>query len=97
MGADLTSAEVTAKFEGGELTGFAGCNDYNATYELDGQSITIGPIAKTAKACEGTGDTVETAYLAALEKVGAWSVVGQTMTLSDASANTQLLIYQAAA
>ena len=31
----VAGTTITAHFEGGNLTGNAGCNDYNATYERD--------------------------------------------------------------
>src|SRR5690242_16059857 len=56
-------------FAGGQLTGNAGCNTFNATYTVTGDAIEIGPIASTKMACAEPMATVEAAYLAALDSV----------------------------
>ena len=56
-------------FEGGNLTGNAGCNTFNSTYTVTGDVIEIGPIMSTKMACEEPMSSVEGAYLAALESV----------------------------
>ena len=66
----LPEAAVTANFgEDGRLTGNAGCNDYFASYETDGENISISALGWTEKFCmepEGVMDQ-ESQYLAALE------------------------------
>jgi heat shock protein HslJ len=43
---------ITAVFSPeGFLSGFSGCNQYNASYTLQDQQITLGPIATTQMAC----------------------------------------------
>jgi len=64
----LEGTEVTAEFLAGEVIGSAGCNSYFASYEIDGQDITIDSIGATEMAClepEGVMDQ-ETLYLSAL-------------------------------
>ena len=49
----LTETKLTAVFgTSGSLTGFAGCNDYNASYKASAPKIAIGPVASTRKHCE---------------------------------------------
>lgn len=58
----------TALFVDGTVTGSGGCNNFNATYELSGDEISIGPAAATRKNCpepEGIMDQ-EQQYFAAL-------------------------------
>ena len=44
----LADTKVTAVFgKSGSLTGFAGCNDYNASYKASAPKIYIGPVAST--------------------------------------------------
>lgn len=63
---DLT---VSARFENGTLTGFGGCNDYEADYVIDGNQITISNIQSAEEECsEPAGASeIEAAYFAALE------------------------------
>ena len=39
-------------FDGGNLTGNAGCNTFSSTYTVTGDVIEIGPIMSTKMACE---------------------------------------------
>jgi hypothetical protein len=83
----LLGTEVTAVFgEDGALTGSAGCNRYTAGYEIDGDSISIGPAASTRMFCaepEGVMEQ-ETAYLAALESAATYAIQGDTLELWNA-------------
>jgi len=68
--------EVTAVFAAGQLSGFDGCNQYNTTYVLDGDRITIAPeIATTRMACPSDAHAAQAAqYAAALVASTTWSV-----------------------
>jgi heat shock protein HslJ len=70
-----TSA-VTADFGAdGQLSGSDGCNTYHATYEVEGQSIAIGPLATTKKGCLSDElNEQSVAYAAALEAARTWTV-----------------------
>ena len=79
---------LTANFGAdGNLIGFAGCNDYNATYVTSGnKSIEIGPVASTRKACdqpEGVMDQ-ETQYLTALSTAATYTIDGAKLELRTA-------------
>jgi len=50
---------------GGDLAGYAGCNSFFGTYEQEGNSLKIGSMVITKKACENLG--MEQAFIAALE------------------------------
>jgi heat shock protein HslJ len=81
----MTGTSLTATFGAdGSLTGFAGCNDYNATYATNGRkTIEIGPVASTRKACEqpeGVMDQ-ETQYLTALSTAATYSIDGNKLEL----------------
>ena len=83
---------VTAEFgSDGALSGFAGCNTYNATYALSGDDgISITGVATTRMACEDEAMTLETQYLAALEKATTYTISGTTLTLRDSTGATQV-------
>jgi heat shock protein HslJ len=63
-------------------SGFGGCNNFNGAYELDGDSITIGPLAATLMACEDDKSAAEAAYLPALEAADAWAIEDGELILS---------------
>ena len=49
----LDGAEITAKFDKskGEVNGSGGCNTYFASYEIDGNKLSISNLAWTERAC----------------------------------------------
>ena len=70
--------------EGGQSTGSGGCNDFNGPYTEDGESLTIGPLASTLRACADPAvSDQETAFYAALEATERFSVSGSELTLQD--------------
>ncbi len=80
----LAETKLTAMFgKSGSLTGFAGCNDYNASYTAAAPRISIGPVASTRKHCEQpTGvSEQEASYLAALETAATYRVEGSRLEL----------------
>lgn len=66
----IIGTEITANFgKEGTLSGSASCNNYKATYEVDGDNISIGPAAATRMFCPEPDGVMEqeVQYLAALE------------------------------
>lgn len=53
-------------FADGRVSGTTGCNRISGTYEIDGNVVTIGPLATTRMACPPPLMARETALLAAL-------------------------------
>ena len=78
----------TLLLEEGNASGFGGCNTFTGGYELDGDSISIGPLAGTLMACELQKMAVEGAYLPALEAADAWSIDGDELVLSSGGEET---------
>ena len=74
----------TITFQGGTLTGQGPCNNYSATYTLDGSALTIGQVTSTQMACADLA--LETAYFAALPSATSWSIdASGDLVLADAS------------
>jgi len=75
----LADSNITLQLgEGGQLSGVSGCNEYNAAYEYDERTISVGPIASTMKACDQPAGVMEleAAYLQALENSQLYSNLG---------------------
>ena len=87
---------ISAEFSSdGKVSGSAGCNRYNGTYTVSGNSITFSsPMATTMMMCEQTVMDQESAYLQALGEAKTFAVNGDQLTLAGADNNT-LVIYQA--
>ena len=83
----LPGTEVTAGFTADQVAGSAGCNSYGASYQVEGDVMTVGPVVATLMACaEPDGIMVqERDFLTALEAATAYQVDGDTLTLMDAN------------
>ena len=80
----LAETKLTAMFgKDGSLSGFGGCNEYNASYKATAPKISIGPVASTRKHCEQPAGVSEqeTANLAALETAATYHVEGSQAEL----------------
>lgn len=83
----IIGTELTAIFgEDGSMTGSAGCNNYSASYEVDGGAISIGPAAATRMMCAEPERIMEqeAEYLAALETAAVYRIEGDKLELRDA-------------
>ena len=86
---------ITAVFSPeGFVSGFSGCNQYNASYTLQDQQIVLGPLATTQMTCS-TGMETEQAYLQALATAQKIAISGQTLTITD-NEGTGVMTYTAA-
>jgi heat shock protein HslJ len=74
----------SATFADGTVSGSAGCNQYTASYTVDGDELEIGTVASTNMACPPPADRVEREFLAALDRVASWQVDGGELVLADA-------------
>lgn len=94
----LPDSRITALFDGdGNLSGSSGCNDYTATYEIDGNALVIGTIASTRMMCsepEGIMDQ-ETAYLSLLESTASYEILADLLALGNAN-GVRVLLFSAA-
>jgi heat shock protein HslJ len=76
---------ITVRFEGGQISGSAGCNSYGGNYRATETTITITNLSQTLMAC--TADEVmrrESAYMSALQAADAYTVDGEHLTLQYA-------------
>jgi heat shock protein HslJ len=83
-------SSITLKFDGNALTGFAGCNNYNASYTAETSpgstnSISVGKISQNDKECDDEVMEIEEKYLANLKKASSYVINfnSLTMTTSD--------------
>ena len=83
----LPDTPVTAVFEGGNLTGSAGCNSFFGSYTITGESgIIIGPLGSTLMFCGEPGVMdQETAYLSLLPSAVKYGISGEQLTLYNAA------------
>ena len=88
----LPDSRITAEFLEGQLSGTAGCNSYFGPYEVDGNSLTIGPTGSTMMFCEPEEIMFqETAYLAVLNSIASYEIVDNQLHLINEAGSTILI------
>jgi heat shock protein HslJ len=89
----LPGTEVTAQFNDGTVSGTAGCNNYFASYELDGDQLTVELGGSTMMACEEAIMVQESAYMSNLAASAAFLITGNRLQIAGADGGT-LLTYE---
>jgi len=89
----IPGTTVTAQVEGDQMSGSAGCNNYQTTVAIEGETLTIGTVVSTRKACaepEGVMDQ-ETLYVSTLSSVTGYQAAGYALALLDADGQAILV------
>ena len=84
----IAASKLTAAFaKDGNLTGFAGCNNYAATYTGTPPKISIAKVSSTRKECATPNGVMdqESRYLAALSTAATYRIEGNRLELRTAS------------
>ena len=81
---------ITLTFANGTLSGFGGCNSYNASYTTtlaagNTNNITIGPITASGAICTPELAAQEEEYLADLQTASSYTINGTALTLTTAN------------
>lgn len=81
----LKGTKLTVKFAEGQIGGSAGCNSYSGSYKVNGEKISIGPIAMTMMACVDPGVMEqEQTFLAYLQNAQSFKLnEGELLILSS--------------
>ena len=66
----------------GTLSGTTGCNQYNGSYTVDGNNLTVGTLSMTMMLCEGPIGDGEALFSPAIQGATSWAI--------DASGNLLL-------
>jgi heat shock protein HslJ len=80
---------ITLEADGHRVVGSGGCNRLSGDYQLAGERLRFGHIARTMMACPDGMDT-ETAFVRALDQVRTWRIVGNGLELYDVGRNQVL-------
>lgn len=85
----MPGVQVTLNFEKDTFNGSDGCNQYNGSYTVDGEKISVAEnIAATMMACEEPIMAQSSAYIAALRQAAVYKVTDQQLILLDANSKT---------
>ena len=93
----LPRSTTTALFQADQVTGIAGCNNYNASYEVTRNKLSFGPVATTRKVCSTPLGIMrqENAFLAALDSTASYKLSRNSLELIDSNGNTLLVFRRA--
>ncbi len=91
----LATAEVeaTISFKDGQAAGNAGCNNFFASYTVDGNQLTIGQAGSTMMACPEPAMSQEQAFLSNLSQAATYEIAGTELQLFD-SAGQAILVFE---
>jgi heat shock protein HslJ len=82
----LNGTTLSMEFAGGQLGGSTGCNSFDTTYQVSGDSLTIASAAATAKLCPEPAGVMdqEAQFLQALATAATYRVEGDTLEIRTA-------------
>lgn len=89
----IAGTEITLTLdEDGGVAGSAGCNNYSASYETDGNALSFGLVGATEMYCDEPEGTMaqEATYLQLLESATGYDIEGDSLTMQDSSGDTIL-------
>lgn len=87
-----TTARVIAMFTNGKVSGSAGCNNYSASYEVNGSQITIGRAITTRRQCADPAGIMdqEQQFLEALAAATQYRLTADRLELRDGKGSLQV-------
>lgn len=93
----LEGTSISVYFDDGRVYGTSGCNDFVASYNVDGDRIRISPAAATRKFCMKPDGVMqqESEFLDALETAAVWSINAGRLELRTASGAVAVLMESA--
>ncbi len=87
-----TDRPTSLQFDGGRMSGSAGCNRFSGGYAVDGTTLKAGPLMATEMACPGAGMTQEAAFFALMAApVGLTFADDGTLILTGGEGRTAIL------
>jgi len=82
---------ISAKFDGGQISGNGGVNSYSGPYEVGpGDSFSVGPLASTRMAGPEPAMRAESGYMTLLGQAKTYKIADGKLTLYDAGGNESL-------
>jgi heat shock protein HslJ len=75
------ATELTAEFSGDRISGSGGCNNFFGSYQTTGNTLSIGALGSTRKACPEPIMNQEAKYLSALQGAERYEVDAQGLQI----------------
>jgi heat shock protein HslJ len=94
----ISGSTITAFFQGGTVNGSGGCNTYNGSYTVTGETLLVGSLSTTGQLCSQEVMDQESQYLAALTAAQRYTIEGSELRITSLAGGEQIrLVYAAAA
>lgn len=87
----LPDVETSIEFMDGRMGGNVGCNGFGGEYEVDGGSITFGPVVSTMMFCEDIADQ-ESGTLAVFQEEATFVLDGDRLTITSADGASVIVL-----
>lgn len=85
-----------ARFDASRVSGFSGCNEFNALYRAGGRTLLVSQPASTLMACDEATMAFEAQFLTLLQASRFYTVRRDTLTVFGAAGEGALLVFDAA-
>ncbi|MEO0405728.1 MAG: META domain-containing protein [Cyanobacteria bacterium P01_A01_bin.135] len=87
--------DITAEFRDDRVAGSGGCNNYTAQVTVEGNALTIGPVAATRRACPSPISDREFEYFTALDAAQGYGLndEGQLLVEYEIEAGSGTLVF----
>ncbi|MCU0304424.1 MAG: META domain-containing protein [Thermoanaerobaculales bacterium] len=86
----ITGSRLTLEFQDGRVSGDSGCNRFHGSFTVDGNGLTIGPLATTRMACDDETMAQEQQFLAAIASAATWDLVRGSLDIHRADGERAL-------
>ena len=85
LGVRVAGTKVAFQFkDGGQASGFAGCNNWFGRYDVSGADIAFQSIGTTRKLCQGYAMELERSVLLVLETAKSYALAGDSLSIKSA-------------
>ncbi len=87
-----TGVDTSIEFLDGQLSGNVGCNGFGGEYEVDGDTLKLGPVMSTMMFCEGLVGDQEMATIAVFQESATFVLDSDTLTITSADGNSVIVL-----
>jgi len=88
----MPDVDTSIEFLDGQLNGNVGCNGFGGEYEVDGDTIKLGPVMSTMMFCEGPVGDQELGTIAVFQESAKFVLDGDTLTITSADGNSVIVL-----
>jgi len=89
----VADVETSIEFDSeGRMNGNVGCNGFGGDYEVQGDTITFGPVMSTMMFCEGPVGDQEMGTITVFQESATFVLDGDMLTITSADGNSMIVL-----